>query len=130
MSSCVYLATQGRIFYDPSLSNLTPEERRELFVAMTVTLSRLHSINWKGCGLEGYGSRGDYCSRQVSLSLSLSLSLTHTHTHTLTQVSVWSNNYLMASSEPERPPEVQQLMEWLKTHIPHGEHHLGIPLTY
>ena len=53
------------MFYDNTLPDLSPGERRELFVAMTMTLSRLHSVNWRGCGLEQYGGKGDYCLRQV-----------------------------------------------------------------
>ena len=53
------------MFYDNTLPDLTPQERRELFVAMTMTLTRLHSTDWRGCGLEQYGAKGDYSTRQV-----------------------------------------------------------------
>ena len=32
---------------------------------MATTLAWLHSIDWRAIGLERYGGRGDYCSRQV-----------------------------------------------------------------
>ena len=57
---------QGRLFYDNSLPELTPQERKELYVAMTTTLTQLHSVDWSGCGLGDYGNKGDYCSRQVT----------------------------------------------------------------
>ncbi|CAI8013154.1 Acyl-CoA dehydrogenase family member 11 [Geodia barretti] len=88
---------KGRIFHDTNLPDMSPGERRELFVAMTTTLTQLHSIDWRVCGLEQYGGRGDYCSRQVS---------------------VWANNYEMASKETEKYSEMRELGDWLKTNTP------------
>ena len=68
MYTCVQLVLinlQGRVFYDNSLPDLSPRERRDLFVALTITLSQLHSIDWRGCGLAEYGGKGEYSSRQV-----------------------------------------------------------------
>lgn len=94
---------KGRHFRDPTLSGLPESERRLLLLALFQTLARLHSINWKAAGLEGYGGKGDYCHRQVS---------------------VWSNNYLMAVTEGVLP-EVQELTSWLENNIPSGKQ----PLT-
>ena len=63
---------QGRRYSDPTLNGLPSNERRLLLLSMFQTLARLHSIDWKAAGLEGYGSsRGDYCSRQVCYKLLL-----------------------------------------------------------
>ena len=43
----------------------------------------------------------------------------------LIQVSVWSNNYEMASREGGKHSEMEQLTEWLKTHIPQDQQPLG-----
>ena len=55
------------------------------------------------------------------LSLSLSLHNLCEYVLSVPQVSVWSNNYLMASKEAERPSEMKQLMDWLKTNTPSGQ---------
>ena len=62
------------MFYDNSLPDLLPRERRNLFVALTMTLSQLHSIDWRGCGLAEYGGKGEYSSRQVGAVCSVKLS--------------------------------------------------------
>ena len=54
-------------------------------------------------------------------SLSLSLHNLCEYVLSVPQVSVWSNNYLMASKEAERPSEMKQLMDWLKTNTPSGQ---------
>ena len=106
---------------------MSPGERRELFVAMTTTLTQLHSIDWKVCGLEQYGGRGDYCSRQVCTNKIL-MGLPYkifviickniSSVCKILQVSVWANNYEMASKETEKYSEMRELGDWLKTNTP------------
>ena len=60
---------QGRNFSDPTLSGLPASERKSLLLAIFQTLARLHSIDWKAVGLEDYGGKGNYCSRQVGPDL-------------------------------------------------------------
>ena len=120
------------MFHDTNLPDLSPGERRELFVAMTTTLARLYSINWRGCGLEQYGGRGDrgdYGSRQV-LTFSSALKIFDHPLHfevnslkfsldfKILQVSVWANNYEMASREAEGHSEMRELGDWLKGNSP------------
>ena len=72
-------------------------------MTMVTTLAQLHSIDWQGVGLAGFGGRGktgEYCQRQVS---------------------VWSNNYLMAADGEEKNPAMKELMEWLPSNLPQGK---------
>lgn len=48
----------GRIFKDPALPNLSPEERRQVFSAAVDVLARIHSVNIKEAGLGDYGKAG------------------------------------------------------------------------
>lgn len=48
----------GRIFKDPALPGLSPDERRQVFSAATDILSRIHKVNIKEAGLEDYGKAG------------------------------------------------------------------------
>ncbi|MEE6520468.1 hypothetical protein FKM82_018353 [Ascaphus truei] len=60
---------QGRIFRDVTLPEVSPAERSALYVAVTETLSRLHSFNIHTLNLAGYGKGKGYCQRQVMLCL-------------------------------------------------------------
>lgn len=56
---------QGRIFRDVTLADVRPAERSALYVALSETLSRLHSFNVHKLNLTGYGKGKGYCQRQV-----------------------------------------------------------------
>ena len=63
---------QGRIFRDPSLVQVPAGERDLLYQNLVQTLARLHTIDWRKAGLEGYGGRNNkitYCQRQVCMVL-------------------------------------------------------------
>ncbi|KAG9333381.1 hypothetical protein JZ751_012741 [Albula glossodonta] len=65
----------GRVFLDPSLPDLSPEERRAVYQAMTRVLCQIHSVDIHAAGLEDYGKPGrtiqttltgsEYVGRQV-----------------------------------------------------------------
>lgn len=89
------------MFRDITLSGLTPSERHALYVAMVTTLAWLHSIDWHSLDLEGFGGKGRYTQRQIS---------------------VWSNNYLKAIPGGEKVnANMEELMKWLPKNEPHGE---------
>ncbi|KAJ8415481.1 hypothetical protein AAFF_G00424610 [Aldrovandia affinis] len=48
----------GRVFLDPSLPGLSPEERREVYKAMTNVLCQIHRVDISAVGLEDYGKPG------------------------------------------------------------------------
>jgi aminoglycoside phosphotransferase (APT) family kinase protein len=89
---------EGRVFWEPLLPDLTPEQRFQIYDAMNDTLARLHNVDYKAVGLENFGKPGDYFARQISR---------------------WSKQYV--ASETEKIPEMDKLMEWLPANIPPSE---------
>ena len=58
---------EGRIFRDPSLPGLAPNERRDVYAAMGEVMARLHMVDWRAVGLENFGKAAGYLGRQISL---------------------------------------------------------------
>jgi aminoglycoside phosphotransferase (APT) family kinase protein len=55
----------GRIFPDPRLERRNPAERAAIFDAMNDALARLHGVDWRAVGLEGFGRPDGYVARQL-----------------------------------------------------------------
>jgi len=56
----------GRIFWDPSLPEITADERAAYFDALIGTLAALHRVDVGAVGLADYGKPGNYFARQIS----------------------------------------------------------------
>ncbi|KAJ0349011.1 hypothetical protein COL154_005170 [Colletotrichum chrysophilum] len=57
----------GRIFEDAAMPEVVdPAERKALWRAATQTLARLHRVDPKSVGLEGYGKRDGFYDRQIA----------------------------------------------------------------
>ena len=101
---------QGRVFLEPSLPELEPSVRAEVFDSMNDALAKLHSADFRAIGLEGFGREGAYCERQVKR---------------------WSQQYV--NSKTDELPAMDRLMAWLPEHSPaedpttvvHGDYRLG-----
>ena len=59
-------AVAGEVFQQASMPGLTPDRRRACYLSMAETMARLHRLDWREAGLEGYGPAGNYFSRQLS----------------------------------------------------------------
>ncbi|MBN3281946.1 ACD10 dehydrogenase, partial [Polyodon spathula] len=88
----------GRIFKDPSLPGLGPDERREVYQAMNRVLCQIHSADISALGLQDYGKSGNYTERQVR---------------------IWTKQY--RASETQRIPAMEKVLEWLPQHLPKHE---------
>ncbi len=86
---------EGRIFHDPSLPDLTPEDRHCVYNSMNNTIAYLHQVNYSSKQLNDYGRIGGYIGRQVRR---------------------WSEQY--QSSKTDELIEMDRLMAWLPNHIP------------
>lgn len=84
----------GRIFWDPGLSGLDPEERAAIYDAMNATLATLHDVDPETVGLGTFGKPGNYFERQVAR---------------------WSKQYAQAATDPL--PDANWLMDWLHAHM-------------
>ncbi|KAG2491860.1 hypothetical protein HYH03_009814 [Edaphochlamys debaryana] len=87
---------QGRIFLDPNLPQLQPQQRAAVYGHMAQVLASLHRLPPASLHLApGFGSPDGYCGRQLRR---------------------WSEQY--RASVPQPMPHVVSLMAWLADHVP------------
>ena len=89
---------EGRVFWDPAMPALDPEQRAEAYSAMARTLAQLHAYDVDAIGLGDFGRPGNYFSRQIGR---------------------WSKQYV--ASETHEIKEMHQLMAWLPESNPSDE---------
>ncbi len=89
---------EGRVFWDPALSELNNAERSAVYDDMNRVLAALHSVDVETAGLLDYGRPGNYFERQVSR---------------------WSKQY--RASETENIPAMEALMAWLPENMPEDD---------
>ncbi|ETN73040.1 HAD hydrolase, family IA, variant 3 [Necator americanus] len=87
--------TYGRIFLDPTLPELEPKERKEIYDSALKTLGNIHTVDCAKAGLENYGQKDGYMARNLQR---------------------WARSYEMAKTE--EIPEMQQLLEFLQKNLP------------
>ena len=100
----------GRILRDATLPGVPPAERAAIFEAMLDVLARLHAVDPRAIGLEGFGKPGNYFARQVAR---------------------WSEQW--ALSKTHEVPAMDALLAWLPRRVPaddattlvHGDYRLG-----
>jgi aminoglycoside phosphotransferase (APT) family kinase protein len=85
----------GRVFWDPRLPGLTPQERSAIFNSMNETIARIHSLDPVAVGLGDFGRTGAYVQRQVGR---------------------WTKQYRASEIEPNEAME--RLIDWLPRHSP------------
>ena len=84
---------EGRIFWDPSLAELSSsDERGAIYDAMNEALAALHSVDFAAVGLEDYGKPGSYFDRQFDR---------------------WSKQYRASQTGDEQ--DMEKLIAWLET---------------
>ena len=88
----------GRLFWDATLPEVAPHQRRAIYEEMTRVIAALHSVDYAAVGLSGYGKPGRYIERQVIR---------------------WTQQY--RASQTETIDAVERLIEWLPDHIPTDE---------
>jgi len=89
---------EGRIFWDPTLSDLPKDERGRIYDGMNAALAALHMVDYGAVGLGDYGKVGEYRERQIHR---------------------WSKTYRISETEPI--PEMERLMDWLPANVPAGD---------
>ena len=88
----------GRIFWNGTLPNSDPGERRAIYEAEISTLARLHQFDPATIGLADFGRPGNYFSRQIDR---------------------WTKQY--KASETRRIDVVEKLIDWLPRTVPAQE---------
>ncbi|HJT05589.1 MAG TPA: phosphotransferase [Stellaceae bacterium] len=100
---------EGRIFWDPTLPELAPADRRPIYEAMNGVIAALHKVDYAAIGLGDFGRPGNYFKRQIDR---------------------WTKQY--RASETEKIAAMDHLIEWLPQHLPpddettivHGDYRL------
>jgi aminoglycoside phosphotransferase (APT) family kinase protein len=90
---------EGRIFWTPTLPDLTPEQRTAHFDALNATIARLHSLDIETLGLGDYGRPGDFFARQIQR---------------------WSRQY-QEDDLAGRDPNMDRLAAWLPANTPEDD---------
>lgn len=100
----------GRVFSECALPNMTPHERKAIYLGMAEAMAALHQVDWAAIGLSDYGREGSYFSRQLAR---------------------WSRQWAMSKTRDDAAIEL--LIQWLgknmpnesETTISHGDFRLG-----
>jgi aminoglycoside phosphotransferase (APT) family kinase protein len=87
---------EGRIIWEASFPDLSPEQRAAHFDAMNATIAQLHSYDPAAIGLADYGRATGFVERQVAR---------------------WSKQYL-SDEEAGRLAQMDALVDWLGKHLP------------
>ena len=94
----VMACVDGRVFRQPHLPGVPPEDRSAMYEDMADVLARLHTVDVAGVGLGDYGKPGNYYARQIAR---------------------WGQQYIAAKTDDI--PAMDRLMEWLPANIPPGD---------
>ena len=89
---------EGRVFWDPSLPDLTPAQRRAIWLEINRVIAALHRVDYAAVGLDTYGRPGNYIRRQIER---------------------WTQQY--RSSETEPIAAMDNLIAWLPDNVPPGD---------
>ena len=89
---------EGRVLWDPSLTEMARPDRAPIFEEMNRVIAALHKVDAAAVGLADYGKPGNYFERQVGR---------------------WSKQY--RASETEKIEAMDSLIDWLPRNIPPGE---------
>ena len=57
---------EGRVFWDPSLPGMEPQDRAAIYDQMNLALAAIHTVNLEAVGLSDFGRTGSYYERQYA----------------------------------------------------------------
>lgn len=101
---------EGRVYSHPLLEKVAIEQRLPIHRSMIETMAKLHNVDWRAVGLEGYGKPEGYVTRQIKR---------------------WGGQF--EASRTGDMPSMDALMAWLPEHAPkddfttiaHGDFRIG-----
>src|ERR1700761_7293871 len=64
---------QGRIFENPALPGVSPEDRRVMWHSITTTLGKFHRLNPDALGMGDFGRKEGFYNRQLRTFAKLSI---------------------------------------------------------
>jgi len=86
---------EGRVFASGDLVGVDPAARRAMYGAYADVMARLHDLDWRALGLDGFGRPGDYFARQMAR---------------------WGRQ--LDPARAQDVPELFTLQAWLLAHLP------------
>jgi aminoglycoside phosphotransferase (APT) family kinase protein len=86
---------EGRIFWNPALTEVPVADREALFFGIIDAMATLHNVDPGSIGLADFGRSGNYFERQIA---------------------VWTKQYRAA--ETQHVAAVETLIRWLPAHCP------------
>lgn len=86
---------EGRMFMDPALPGMAPDERAAIYDELNRVMAALHGVDVAAAGLSDFGRSGQYLRRQIDR---------------------WTRQY--RASETERIDSMERLIEWLPANLP------------
>jgi aminoglycoside phosphotransferase (APT) family kinase protein len=101
----------GRVWHQTTLPGVSPDERRQMYLAVARTMAAMHAVDPAAVGLGTYGRPGNYFARQVAR---------------------WGRQWAEALNKGI--PELDELHAWLLAHMPeddglsaiaHGDFRIG-----
>lgn len=85
----------GRVFLDPTLPDMTPDERGAIYREVQRVVAAIHSVDVDRIGLSDYGRPQNYLRRQIER---------------------WSRQY--RASQTDHIDAMEKLIDWLPLHVP------------
>jgi aminoglycoside phosphotransferase (APT) family kinase protein len=86
----------GRVFQDPQLPEVPLKDRRSYWKSAVEALARVHTVDWRAAGLEGFGRPDGYLERQINR---------------------WTQLYT-SETAAGRVPVLEQVIDWLSRRLP------------
>jgi aminoglycoside phosphotransferase (APT) family kinase protein len=101
---------EGRVITSVTLPQLTPAERTAIYADYARIGAKLHSVDYRACGLADFGKPEGYVARQLDR---------------------WTRQYVAAKTEENA--DMERLIAWLGAHLPtrdetaivHGDYRIG-----
>jgi aminoglycoside phosphotransferase (APT) family kinase protein len=94
---------EGQIYWDPTLPDLSNQERRNTYQEMCRVLAKLHQVDIDAAGLSDYGRPGDYFARQIKR---------------------WTQQYF--ASQTEKIAEMEAIIDWLPANLPEDDNRVAL----
>ncbi|MEM1199185.1 MAG: phosphotransferase family protein [Pseudomonadota bacterium] len=88
----------GRLSAEPNLPDIRQSSRKSLWLSMARVLGKLHQVDWRGAGLEGFGKPEGYVARQLK---------------------TWTRQY--EASKTQEMPAMDKLIARLQARLPEDE---------
>lgn len=96
---------EGRVFHDPALPSLNPNQRFAVYHELASVLARLHRVDYKALGLEHFGKPNNYSQRVL----------------TRWKKQIQAQSSILQQAQIQTVNELHQLQHWLENEVESAE---------